>query len=283
MKVWGKQGSRWLGVAAASAVLLLTACEKHAPKSTDEGPKAPSAAEVERNAVSDFEAPQPGVSTPNPNAPFAGPFTAGGMEPFWSARISGGKLTFDRPEIGPLEFKIGELKPKAGVARVTQGKLTMILSAQPCADDAGQTLDYRMLVVYGGDAYEGCARVGEAAAAKDWSAFIDDYLVAIDACLARARQQGFDARVTIAYPRTHGHAGVRLSSITDGRFECDAETANGTIKFFDPLGDSDVMPGEWAPMFTRTPGAAPAGACNRNMPAKNAKGETLGWLTYESC
>lgn len=272
-----------LGVAALGAALLLSACEKKAVEPTEAGPKAPSAAEVERNAVSDFEAPQPGLSTPNPNASFAGPFTAGGMEPFWSARLVSGKLTFERPETGPLSFNIGDLKPKAGVAKVTQGKLTMILSAQSCTDDSGQALDYRMLVVYGGDAYEGCARVGEAPAAKDWSAFVGDYLAPIDACLAKAKTMGFDAKVTIAYPRQSGFTAVRLSSVTDGRFECSADTKTGAIKFFDPLGDSDVVPGEWAPMFTRAPGVAPQGACNRNVPATNGAGAQIGWLTYESC
>ena len=283
MRVWGKQGAYGLGVAAACAALLLSACEKKTAEPVDNAPKAPSAAEVQRNAVSDFEAPQPGLSTPNANASFAGPFTAGGMEPFWAARVADGKLTFERPETEPLTFKIGNLQPKAGVAKVTQGKLTMILSAQPCTDDAGRALDYRMLVVYGGEAYEGCARVGEAVAAKDWSAFIGDNLTSIDACLAKGREMGFDAKVTIAYPRTRGHTAVRLSSVTNGRFECSADAATGAIKYFDPLGDSDVMPGEWAPMFTRAPGVAPSGACNRNVPATNAAGAQIGWLTYESC
>lgn len=321
MRVWGKHGSHWqepdradrtdgrcvnralnvdlerlsngptrsrrpaiaLGVAAACAALLLSACEKKTDEPSVKAPKAPSAAEVERNAVSDFEAPQPGLSTPNPNASFAGPFTAGGMEPFWAARLSNGKLTFERPEAEPLNFNVGNLKPKDGVAKVTQGKLTMILSAQSCTDDAGRALDYRMLVVYGGEAYEGCARVGEAVAAKDWSAFLGDYLIPIDACLARAAEQGFDAKVTIAYPRTRGHTAVRLSSVTNGRFECSVDAATGAIKYFDPLGTSDVMPGEWAPMFTRAPAVAPSGACNRNVPATNAAGAQIGWLTYESC
>ncbi len=283
MRVWGKQGAHGLGMAAACAVLLLSACEKQAVEPVENTPKAPTAAEVERNAVSDFEAPQPGLSTPNPNASFAGPFTAGGMEPFWAARYADGTLTFERPETEPLNFKIGNLQPKAGVAKVTQGKLTMILSAQPCTDDAGRSLDYRMLVVYGREAYEGCARVGEAEGAKDWSAFIGDNLASIDACLAKGREMGFDARVTIAYPRTRGHTAVRLSSVTNGRFECSVDAANGAIKYFDPLGDSDVMPGEWAPMFTRAPGVAPSGACNRNVPATNAAGAQIGWLTFESC
>ncbi len=283
MRVWGKQGALRFSVAAACAALLLSACEKKAVEPVENTPKAPTAAEVQRNAVSDFEAPQPGLSTPNPNASFAGPFTAGGMEPFWAARFADGKLTFERPEAEPLNFRIGALQPKAGVAKVTQGKLTMILSAQPCTDDAGRALDYRMLVVYGGEAYEGCARVGEAVAAKDWSAFIGDNLTSIDSCLAKGREMGFDARVTIAYPRTRGHTAVRLSSVTNGRFECSADAATGAIKYFDPLGDSDVMPGEWAPMFTRAPGVAPSGACNRNVPATNAAGAQIGWLTYESC
>jgi len=283
MRVWGKQGSRWFSAAAACAALFLSACEKHATEPGEKAPKAPSAAEVERNAVADFEAPQPGLSTPNPNASFAGPFTAGGMEPFWSARLVNGALTFERPETGPLVFKIGPLKPNAGIAKVTQGKLTMILSAQPCTDDAGRALDYRMLIVYGRDAYEGCARVGEAVAAKDWSAFLGDYLVAVDACLARAKTQGFDAKVTIAYPRTLGHVAVRLSSVTDGRYECSAESSTGAIKYFDPVGDADVMSGEWAPMFTRAPSVAPNGACNRNVPAMDGAGAQIGWLTYESC
>lgn len=269
-------------VAAAALALGVSACQRAPEKKTVEGTAAPSPAEVERNAVADFTAQQPGAAPPNPNAAFDGPFTGGGMEPFWAARIDKGKLTLDRPETDPVTIQIGALKPRNGVAKIEKGKLTLIVSAQPCTDPSGLEQAYRMLLVYAGDAYEGCARVGEPPKDKDWSAFLGDYLPAIDACLAKARERNVDARVTLAYPRTRGYAGVRLSG-ADGRWECGAKTDGSEVKFFDPIGEEDVLPGEWSPLFTRAPAVAPQGACNRNVEAKGADGAALGWLTYESC
>ncbi|MET0545840.1 MAG: hypothetical protein ABWZ40_05990 [Caulobacterales bacterium] len=279
-----KSGWRLAVCAAAFLAFGLSACQRAGDKTAKdvEGPDAPSPAEVERNAVADFTAPQAGVSPPNPNAAFEGPFTGGGMEPFWAARIEKGKLTLQRPEAEPVTVSIGALKPKDGVAKVTKNKLTLIVTAQPCTDPSGMEQAYRMLVVYSGDAYEGCARVGEPPKDKDWSAELDAYLPAIDACLTKARAQNIDARVTVAYPRTRGHTGVRLSG-ADGRWECDAKTDGGAVSFLDPIGEEDVLPGEWAPLFTRAPGLAPEGKCNRNVEAKSAGGAALGWLTYESC
>ena len=62
--------------------------------------------------------------------------------PFTLTMEAGRAIMDSKLSLKRLDFKIGELKPSAGVAKVTQGKLTMILSAQPCTDDSGQTADY---------------------------------------------------------------------------------------------------------------------------------------------
>jgi hypothetical protein len=229
------------------------------------------------------------AASPEQRALYEGEFTAsGGLgvgagEGAWELRLARDYAEFVRPGLGEDGGVAGPRDYRAQGMRVTAGPLIVTIRAQDCPLPDGQSLPYVAHVLFEGVAYQGCATRGIIGSGErsTWAAELTELLPAIDACLARVSSS---ARVTQASALGDGQVGVRLRQGDGGRYGCVAAVDGSRIDAFDPLLDTDRLPGEGDPEFVRTPSAEPrAASCRTVTPTASATGETLGWLVRRTC
>jgi uncharacterized membrane protein len=243
------------------------------------------------SAVTDSGEPEPqiaaeslgAVASPEIQALYTGEFEATGSEPFWRLDLLNDYAAFTRPGLSDVGAMPAQRDYRAQGARILAGPMTIVLKAEQCIHESGETLPYKAIVQFEGVSYEGCARRGGAASEdqSEWSSLIGPLVPAIDACLAKIDKK--PARVTIAYIQEGEQASVRLTDSEGGRYECSAPLSGGAVSYWEAIGDRDVLQGERNPLFTRAPAAAPTGACLKSVQAKNAGGAVIGWFTRKTC
>jgi len=263
MKTLRVTGIAWM----AAAALAAAGCQEQRAKSEPTGAGAATAA-----------ADVGGPAAPETQAFFEGEFEAVGVEPFWTLDLLRDWVSFSRlnlPSVGSLP---GPREVGAKGMRLEAGPLLVTLMREPCVHTSGETYELRAVVRYDGVSYQGCARplIGEEAA-QSWAGNLPELLPAIDTCLARARRPSTD--VTFAYPNEAGEVSVRLLDRDGGRFECIASKDGAKVRYFEAIGDRDVLSGEREPLFTRAPGAPPTGPCLKSDPAP----DDTGYLTRRVC
>lgn len=266
------------------ALALIGGCDLLQRDGAASSDRAEDAAPTAPSAPSEPFEKGPGLPPPDAAASFEGPFAAAGSEPFWSAEIDGGEIRFSRPEEPPIVARTPALRAAGGVLKFTAGPLQVTLAAQPCLDASSETRAYRMQIIEGGVAYQGCAQQGrfEAGPGKDWADAALELLPAIDACLAAA--PGPQPRVTMAHAMAGGQASVRLIDALRGRYACSAPRAGGAVSLFEPIAQGDYLEGEGAPLLSRAPAVpAPGGQCFRTDELRDPSGGLIGWLSYDQC
>jgi uncharacterized membrane protein len=260
------------GLGAVLCVALLAGCGPKAPTgAAPEKTTAPVGAPAPQIQAEDLGAP----ATPEVKAKYDGEFEAVGAEPFWRLDLLNDYAAFTRPGLSDVGGLPSQRDFRANGARVIAGPLTIVLKAESCVHESGETFPYKAIVQFEGVAYEGCARrgVNQASADNDWTSVIGQLLPAIDACLAKADKK--PARVTIA---------VRLIDAEGGRYECNAPAAGGAVTDWETIADQSVLQGERDPLFTRAPTAAPPKTgCYTSAPAKLPSGAAIGWYTRKTC
>jgi len=271
----------------ATAVLALFAasgCDQ-LKKASDGAPKPDAVAQAPAQPPAKPAASQLGAPAgADVQAFYAGEFEAFGAEPDWRIDLLDNWVNFSRTGLDDVGGLPGPRDVRSGGALIEAGPLSIILKAGACEAGPGQQLPYVVSVYYDGVTYQGCGRraaAGAAGAVPAWSALLPDLLPAIDACASRV--QAKPARVTIAYVIDGGQVSVRFLDADGGRYECGAPSGGGTVTFFEPLGDRDVLQGEQAPLFTRAPEGPPKGACWQNEPAKGRDGKVVGTLSRKTC
>ena len=275
---------RNLGLAGMCAVLvavLLSACGQPQPSGATGAKTAPDVGGSPEPQIQAAELGPP--ATPDVKAKYEGEFEAVGNEPFWRLDVLNDYVAFTRPGLSDVGGLPQPRDFRASGARIVAGPLTIVLKAETCHYEGGETLDYKAIVQFEGVSYEGCARRGadQEANDSDWTSEIGALLPGIDACIAKADKK--PARVTIAYPLDDGMAAVRILDAEGGRYDCNAPAAGGAVTGWDPIADQSNLTGERDPMFTRAPAAAPTGKCYTTTPAKLPNGATIGWYSRRVC
>jgi hypothetical protein len=115
----------------------------------------------------------------------------------------------------------------------------------------------------------------------DWSEHLEDWLPAIDACLARTPSG--PAVALFAWPVSPGHIGVRTRSGDPRRWDCVSREDGAAVERFDAVPPPEKHPAEASPLFSRTPLEPPSGACFDHQRAFSQDGRFLGWLSYDVC
>lgn len=257
-------------LALCAATLLAFGCKGEQAPAPEVRPAKPEPA---------FRAPDiGGPADATVAAQFAGEFEAVGVEPFWTLDILNDWVSFSRlnlPAVGALP---GERKVGARGMRLEAGPMLVVLVEKPCVHSSGVAYRYTATVRFDRVTYEGCAReraVDEAANA--WANGLVDLLAPIDACLGRSRRPA--SQVTHAYPLNPQEVSVRLLDSDGGRYECIVARSGGGVRYFEPIGDSDVLSGERDPLFTRAPEEPPSAPCLKSEEAPGG----IGWLTRRVC
>lgn len=270
---------------AVLAALAATGCDQIQKVVSQGGGKtdAPSAAPAQPPAKPTAE--QLGApASAEVQAFYAGEFEAFGTEPDWRLDLLDNWANFSRTGLEDVGGLPGPRDVRAGGALIESGPLSIILKAGSCEAAPGQQLPYVVSVYFDGVTYQGCGRraaAGAGGAVPAWSALLPELMPAIDACMSRV--QAKPARVTIAYVIDGGQVSVRFLDSDGGRYECGAPTTGGSIAYFEPIGDRDVLQGEQQPLFTRAPEAPPAGSCWKTEPATGPDGRVLGSLSRKTC
>ena len=115
----------------------------------------------------------------------------------------------------------------------------------------------------------------------DWSKHLEEWLPAIDACLARTPSG--PAVALFAWSVSPGHVGVRTRSGDPRRWDCVSRADGGAVERFDPVPPPEKHPAEASPLFSRTPLEPPTGSCYDHERAFSQDGRFLGWLSYDVC
>lgn len=118
-------------------------------------------------------------------------------------------------------------------------------------------------------------------ASFDWSKHLEEWLPAIDACLARTPSAS--AVALLAWSVKPGLVGVRTRGIGPGRWDCVSRGDGATIERFEAVAPPEAHPAEASPLFSRTPLEPPPGACYDHARAFAQDGRFLGWLSYDVC
>lgn len=116
----------------------------------------------------------------------------------------------------------------------------------------------------------------------DWSRHLLALLPAIESCLAET--PGTSPRVVKAWATSHEQVGVRTWSAETAAWEC---VANGQGSLVRPLtalnSDAIGLHDGWSPIFTLRGQSPPAGECYHHERVVDARGELIGWLSYDTC
>lgn len=252
----------WIFAAlAAGALGLLCGCEDRNASGSAQAPRAEEGA-----SLADIGGP----ATRDTEALFAGEFEAVGVEPFWTLDVLQDWVSFSRLNLQTLGALPGTRVVGAKGMRLEAGPLLVTLISEPCVHVSGETYQFTAAVRHDGIVYTGCARPLQSGEGVSWVVDLAALLPAIDTCLGRARSQASD--VTFAYLTEEGEVSVRLLTSEGGRFECIAAKDGSKVRYFEAIGDRDVLPGEREPIFTRSPGEPPTGPCLKSEPAPDGVG-----------
>jgi hypothetical protein len=116
-------------------------------------------------------------------------------------------------------------------------------------------------------------------AADDWTFALNDFLPAIEACLAETPSP--PAVVEDVWPMNRGMIGVRTRS-TDGRsWTCVAPQEGGAVDMVDPAPEDPEHP--IGPLFTPAPDEPPTGECYEHEQVFGPEGNPIGWVSYDMC
>lgn len=115
----------------------------------------------------------------------------------------------------------------------------------------------------------------------DWSQHLEEWLPAIDACLARTPSA--PAVTLLAWPVKPGLVGLRTRGRGPGRFDCVSRSDGAAIERFEPVTPPEAHPAEASPLFSRAPAEPPQGSCFDHERAFAGDGRFLGWLSYDVC
>ena len=111
----------------------------------------------------------------------------------------------------------------------------------------------------------------------DWSEHLEEWLPAIDACLARTPTGPAVAlRLVSPGPGVRTRGGGR-------RWDCVSRADGAAVERFDAVPAPEKHPAEASPLFSRTPAEPPNGSCYDNERATSQDGRFLGWLSYDVC
>ena len=113
----------------------------------------------------------------------------------------------------------------------------------------------------------------------DWSEHLEEFLPAIDACLART---SVGAVALYAWPAGSGRVGVRTRS-GRSRWDCVSRADGSAVEKFDAVPAPEKHPAESSPLFSRSPAEPPNGSCFDHERAYSHDGAFLGWLSYDVC
>ncbi len=114
----------------------------------------------------------------------------------------------------------------------------------------------------------------------DWSEHLEEWLPAIDACLARTASG--PAVAVFAWSAGPGHVGVRTLA-GERRWDCVSRADGAAIERFDAVPAPEKHPAESSPLFSRAPAEPPSGSCYDHERAFSQDGRFLGWLSYDVC
>jgi len=260
------------GLVAAAALVALAACGQGATKDGVGDAAGPITVDADKELAA-LGPPADAQTT----SLYQGTFEAAGSEPSWRLDMLDDWVAFTRPGLQEVGGLPSRKDFRAQGARFVAGPLVITIKAAPCQYEGGENYPYTASVNYEGVAYDGCARRGSSETAS-WATRINEWLPAIDACLARATNK--PARVTIVYERDEG-TNVRIEDGQGGRYEC--AVAGDKVVGWDDLADRDVLQGENEPIFSRAGTAAPQKACAKTVEAKDAAGKVVGLLTDMGC
>ncbi len=205
-------------------------------------------------------------------------FEARGVEPFWTAKVSGDVIRLEREGAPPVEVAYALPAVRGNQATWTAPSFSLSLTKERCSDLVSNTeLGYLAAVQIGETDYQGCAKRIRGAEEPPWTADLVKLLPAIDACL---KQDPRPAVVTHAELRKVGDAVIRLSFVgLDIRMKCTVDAqGKAPPKRFDAIRPSDVLHDENDPLFARFPGIDPATACAPSSPVNGPDGVQIGWV-----
>ena len=115
----------------------------------------------------------------------------------------------------------------------------------------------------------------------DWSKHLEEWLPAIDACLARTPSA--PAVALLAWPVKPGLVGVRTRGAGPRRWDCVSRSDGAAIERFEQVTPPEAHPAEASPLFSRAPLEPPSGSCFDHERAFAQDGRFLGWLSYDVC
>jgi uncharacterized membrane protein len=232
-------------------------------------------------------------------AQFAGAFEAVGVEPYWTLAVLPDLISFQRSGLEEIQA----LSPQRDVRQqglyVEGGPLAVAVKTTPCTlAEGGEAYPLTATVLFEGVAYSGCAKPGTGeSGGRGWALGLAEFQPAIDACLPRAESK--PARVSIAYRAFNGggdggdggdggqtqidQIAVRMVDSDGGRSECTVDARTNQVAAIEPISDSDTLPGERNPLFTRAPTSAPAGKCWTTEEVKGSNGAVVGYLSRSTC
>lgn len=274
-------------IAALLAAAALGACQRQPGAPAEEGGSAsPSNAEREAAIAAEQLAALGGRASAAQRALYEGEFEASGSigalgsaEGAWDLTLLDTYAQLTRPGLDDDGATTGERDFHERGMRVVAGPLTITIMQQACTA-SGVELPYLAHVLYEGVAYQGCARRGvDAGARQTWASALPELVPAIDACLAGVNARS--ARVAFATELEDGEVSVRIREGDGTRRVCTSTKAGENARL-EHLSDLDTAPGEGDPEFQRG-GAEPRARAGRTIePALDREGANLGWLIRRS-
>lgn len=245
-------------------------------------------------------------------------FRCQGNEPFWNLRIEGTRADYRSLADGESEGSYeGEFQWDPTVepavfewhgvdTEKTRRRLSASIREERCldtmSDETPPFTHWVRLRAPDGRELTGCCRIADAPAvergeialdelppanlelleAGEWARDLIELRPALEACLGRTRGSG--PRVTYAWSIDGEAVGVRLRNGDGGWFECIATRDGSSIDRFDTLTSADFpLQQENRVVFTPAAQYPPAGNCYEHERVLDARGELIGWLSFNTC
>lgn len=262
----------WMHRSVLAVFVFLAACGDKKDEGIEAKPKRPDAEELViettppvETAGTEVPASRPEALPVNAFSPETimgadAPLLALGTEPYWTAEIGEGWITFDRPGLPLVEVPLPEFDDQANQITLVSEGLSLSMTKVGCTGDTGSIgviVSYEEVEFDGnseGVQYLGCAGSANGAHALDagdssWKDLITPSLPAIDACLEKADGGRL---ISALYPREPGTVGMILSDKFGGYEECGADTETGEVYFLDPMSASQAEDWMTGAAFIRT-------------------------------
>lgn len=245
-------------------------------------------------------------------------FRCQGNEPFWNLRIEGTQASYRSLADGGTEGSYeGEFQWDTTVEPPvfewrgvdpgdTRARLSASIREEQCldtmSDETPPFTHWIRLRTPNGREVTGCCRTADALAPERseialdelpvanpevlesdvWASRLIELLPALESCLGR--MSGSGPRVTYAWSMADGMVGARLRNGEGGWFECVATHDGTSIDRFDTLTSADFpLQHENELVFTPAAEYPPSGNCYEHEKVLDAKGELIGWLSFNTC